>query len=69
MQRTKPKKLMAKMEKENKKKRSLHVTDNVTKGLDLTVGDEETNLINGMYIDGNSRKEKANKGHRASTKK
>jgi len=61
MQRTKPKKLMAKMEKENKKKRSLHVTDNVTRGLDLTVGNKETNLINGMYIDGNSRKEKPSK--------
>ncbi len=69
MQRTKPKKLMAKMEKESKKKRSLHVTDNATRGLDLTIGDEETNLINGMYIDGNSMKEKADKELQVSIKK
>ena len=67
MQRTKPKKLLAKMEIESNDKFPLHVTDNAIKGLDLTIGDEGTNLIDGIYIDDDSMKEKPDKD-RVSTK-
>jgi anaerobic magnesium-protoporphyrin IX monomethyl ester cyclase len=53
MQRTKPKKLMAKMEKEKAKmkKLSLKIDGQAFEGLDLSLGEKENRLVNGMIAD------------------
>ena len=61
MQRTKPKKLMAKMEKEKRKKLSLKIDGKAFEGLDLSLGEKENRLVNGMIADENPERETVSK--------
>ncbi len=48
MQRTKPKKLIAKMKKQNNEKPLIHIIDNDIPGLDLSIDNKKPHLVNGM---------------------